>query len=114
PKHHRHVQLDSFVVMPNHLHGIIILTDETGEKHHELSEIIRGFKTFSSRRINQMRRLRGVSVWQRDYYDRILRCEESLPNIRQYIENNPQKWVEDEENQQNYLSNRSPDNKYNC
>ena len=61
--HYRHVVLDEFVVMPNHTHEIIVLTDMVGAglkpapttRRHALPEIVRGFKTFSSRRINEIR-----------------------------------------------------------
>lgn len=53
-----------------------------------LLEIIRGFKTASATRINQLRRTTGVSVWQRNYYERIIRNDIKLQNIRKYIINN--------------------------
>jgi hypothetical protein len=62
----------------------------------KLPEILRGFKTFSARRINQMRRNSGVPVWQRNYYEHIIRNEESLEHIRQYIINNPLGWELDQ------------------
>jgi putative transposase len=67
-QHHSNIIIDESILMPNHLHGIIILellTDFT----KSISEIIRGFKTFSAKAINQERGLRGVPVWQRSYYD---------------------------------------------
>ena len=66
------------------------------EKIHPLSEIVRGLKTSSARRINQMRYLTGISVWQRGYYEHIIRNEESLFAIREYIINNPLLWGKDE------------------
>lgn len=57
---------------------------------------MRGFKTFSARRINQMRRNLGVPVWQRNYYEHIIRNEESLQYIRQYTINNPLSWELDQ------------------
>ena len=64
-KHHHYLQLDELIIMPNHLHGIIVLTNDFGrQKRHGLPEIIRGFKTFSARQINKLRHLKGVSVWQ--------------------------------------------------
>lgn len=128
PKYHRHLELDEFVIMPNHLHGIIVLinhnsvqnsvgaglADISGKKQttsqqnppspmlqqqnqlKNLPEILRGFKTFSARRINQMRRTFGVPVWQRNYYEHIIRNEESLQYIRQYTINNPLSWELDQ------------------
>ena len=65
---------------------------------HGLPEIIRAFKTFSARRINALRKSPGLSVWQRNYYEHIIRNEESLNRIRQYILDNPLRWAMDREN----------------
>ncbi|MGL4503022.1 MAG: transposase [Planktothrix sp.] len=86
------IQLDSFVIMPNHIHGIIMLNDYS----HNLSEIIRGLKTFSARRINQLRSLSGIAVWQRGYYEHIIRNDTILTKIQEYILNNPYNWQTDE------------------
>jgi REP element-mobilizing transposase RayT len=101
-QHYSHVELDSFVVMPNHIHGIVRLTDgaaidERGKTRHGLPEIIRAFKAFSSRQINALRH-RTEPVWQRNYYEHIIRNEESLNQIREYIETNPLRWHIDREN----------------
>ena len=128
PDHYPGVECDAFVVMPNHVHGIIVLADDGGvgeydvgaglkpaltefrptttpraglkpaPTQHGLSEIIRAFKTFSARRINDMRHIPGVSVWQRNYYEHILRNENELSCIREYIANNPLQWEMDREN----------------
>ena len=103
---HYHFELDEFIVMPNHIHGIIVLSDvgvglrptPTGPG---LSEIIRGFKSFSARRINQRRKLLGKPVWQRNFYDHIIRAEEDLNAIREYIRFNPEKWERDRNNPRN-------------
>jgi len=100
--HYPHVHLESFVVMPNHVHGIIALTDRTNSqaesiKRHPLSEIVRAFKTFSSRQINELRN-KKEPVWQRNYYEHVIRNEESLNQICEYIETNPQRWQFDREN----------------
>ena len=68
------------------------------EKQYGLPEIIRGFKTFSSRRINVLRNNPGCSIWQRNYYERVIRNEQELTNAREYIVNNPLKWELDKEN----------------
>jgi putative transposase len=97
PQHHPNIIMDESIVMPNHLHGIIILESSTdGTKL--ISEIIRGFKTFSAKAINKERGLRGVPVWQRNYYDRIIRNELELDRVRQYITNNPYNWDTDKNN----------------
>lgn len=105
PNHYADVELDSFIVMPNHVHGIVVLRDMVGAgfkpaptKRHGLPEIIRGFKTFSSRYINGMRNTPGTKLWQRNYYEHIIRNETELNQIREYIVNNPLQWELDREN----------------
>jgi hypothetical protein len=61
-----------------------------------LPEIVRQLKTFSARRINQRRGVQGLSVWQRNYYEHIIRDEKDLTRIREYIANNPVNWLSDE------------------
>lgn len=142
PNHVPNVQLDAFVIMPNHVHGIIIITDPVNApeavgagsepapaqpqpaptqphpalaqpvpdqsiesisgviaaKRYGLPEIIRQFKTFSALRINKQRGTPGLPIWQRNYYEHIIRNEESLNRIRQYIADNPLRWALDQEN----------------
>jgi putative transposase len=97
-KHHQNVELDESVIMPNHLHGIIALHTTPSESSTPISEIIRGFKTFSARQINKIRDCRGVPVWQRNYYERIIRTEQELNNVKNYIINNPTHWDTDTNN----------------
>lgn len=106
PDHYFHVRSDQFVVMPNHIHGIIILNRDhvvgidvgaglkpaPTAKIHALPEIIRGFKTFSARRINELRGRPGTGLWQRNYYEHIIRDDDELNRIRQYIIDNPAQW----------------------
>ena len=101
PDHYPHVSLDAFVVMPDHIHGIIVLADTnragfepapTGGVRHGLPEIVRAFKTFSARRINARRDTLGAPVWQRGYYERSIRNERELNLTRKYITNNPRHW----------------------
>ena len=110
-QHYPNVQLDAFVIMPNHVHGLVFLEDvgagfkpaPTG-KHHPLPEIIRAFKTFSARHINKLRHSAGKPVWQRNYYEHVIRRDESLAKIREYIEYNPLRWALDRENPANYVN----------
>jgi len=67
-------------------------------KRHALSEILRGFKTFSSRRINEMRGSPGIPLWQRNYYEHIIRNQKSMDKIRRYISDNPARWAVDRDN----------------
>ena len=109
PRHYPHVKMDAMVVMPNHVHGIVVLLDAVGAglkpapttrqgKRHALPEIVRGFKTFASRRVNQLRGTPGIPIWQRNYYEHVVRDDEDLDRIRTYIANNPARWDEDEDN----------------
>jgi putative transposase len=107
PRHYPHVQTDAFVVMPNHVHGIIVLTRTnvraglrpapTGSDValHGLPEIVRALKSFSARRINELQRTPGAWIWQRGYYERVVRNEEELNRIRRYIADNPARWSDD-------------------
>jgi putative transposase len=97
-QHHANIIVDEFIVMPDHLHGIIMIVESSIDHPQPISEIIRGFKTFSARAINKTRGLRGIPVWQRNYYDRIIRDELEIDRVRQYIINNPQKWDTDKSN----------------
>ena len=69
-----------------------------------LSEVVRAFKTFSARRINELGGTRGVAVWQRGYYEHIVRGEKGLSEIRRYIADNPRNWEMDRENLRNSAS----------
>ena len=93
----------------NQLHGIIIPTWSDGrggsrtaptENRKPIGRLIGAFKTVSTKRLNAIRNTPGVSVWQRNYYEHIIRSEESLARIRQYIIDNPARWEEDYENPQ--------------
>jgi putative transposase len=64
--------------------------------HNGIPEMIRGFKTFSARRINEKRRMQGCPVWQRNYYEHIVRNNQALQTIQAYIHNNPQSWTTDQ------------------
>ena len=100
--------------MPDHVHGIIVI-DPYGvnagagsepaptftvstifaRNYHGLPEIIRQFKTYSARRINEIRKTQGAPVWQRNYYEHLIRNESALKGIRRYIRENPKKWYYD-------------------
>ncbi len=94
------MKLDQFVVMPNHLHGIIILSEETRYRDGEnkpgptLGNIINAFKQTATPLI---RRADAASfAWQRGFHDRIIRHDRMLDYIRRYIETNPARWMNDE------------------
>ena len=91
------VELDAFEVMPNHVHGVLLLN--AGGRDHvfaSLGHVMRAFKAASTRLIRKA----GSEefAWQRDYYDHIVRNEAELGRIREYIEAHPARWDEDPEN----------------
>jgi putative transposase len=128
-----------FVVMPNHVHGVVFLDAETSGARHQtalvnhdsehgkrrldrsngvphasplriasapivspssgsLGMIVASFKSLTARCINRARNTPGAAVWQRNYYERIVRDEDELVRIREYIRDNPRLWAEDPEN----------------
>lgn len=100
PNHYKNCVIDYYVIMPNHFHGILSIKDhkikntggiDTKNTQHGLSEIIRGFKSFSSRRINQLITKENKFHWQNSFYDRVIRDEVELYLIRKYIIENPLK-----------------------
>ncbi|MBD2070383.1 transposase [Leptolyngbya sp. FACHB-671] len=103
-----YVHLDAWIVMPNHLHGILVLTGdprrgvsrnaptEDATKRKSLGRLIGAFKTVFTKRINLIQSTSGSLVWQRNYYEHIVRNEKSLHDIRQYIHHNPISWQQDQ------------------
>jgi len=110
PEHFKNVKLDEFIVMPNHIHGIIIINNPVGtghalssnenRKNNDLSVVIGSFKSAVTRQINRTNRM--PFQWQRSFHDHIIRTTHSLKNIREYIINNPETWAADENNIINY------------
>ncbi|MDH3503539.1 MAG: transposase [Nitrospirota bacterium] len=108
----KQVELDEFVVMPNHLHGILVINVGAGKTSrrdvstksrltaHSLGAIIGQFKSVCTKRI------RGAGfpqfAWQARFYEHIIRDESSLGNICQYIVDNPAKWELDDDNPKNF------------
>jgi REP element-mobilizing transposase RayT len=104
--------LDAFVVMPNHLHGVILLAERAEKTSPRLTysgqfgrpvagalpAILGAFKSVTSRRINEVRGVQGLSLWQRGYYEHVVRDEKELLRIRDYIASNPARWSQDENN----------------
>jgi REP element-mobilizing transposase RayT len=113
------VTLDEFVVMPNHFHAIVVINDESsdytavgahgraprwsaerpnGRAPRSLGSLIAGFKSSVTIRVNQLRGTPNTPVWQRNYYDHIIRDEAELHRIRRYIRDNPRTWATDPDN----------------
>ena len=104
------IELDEFVLMPNHIHGILSINRRgdrpvaqnhvPGPKPKSLSSFIAGFKSNVTKQINSIRNRPGIPVWQRNYYEHLVRNEDDLFQTREYIINNPMKWELDKDNPQ--------------
>lgn len=97
PQHYPGVRTDAFVIMPNHVHGLVQLTETAGHTR-TLGRVIGSFKSAVSGRVNSIRATPGAPVWQRGYFERVLRNENELLRARRYIVDNPLKWHLDQEN----------------
>jgi putative transposase len=102
------MELDAFVIMPNHVHGIVAFVGAglalPGDKGAAssaptLGDVVRAFKSLSAIRVNCLLRRSG-SLWQRNYYEHVIRNERELDRIREYIATNPLRWALDRENPQ--------------
>jgi len=116
PEIRREISLGEWVIMPNHVHAIVMINDHyddvgatgrsplpcrakpCGPKPHSLASFIAGFKSGTAKRINEMRKTTGCPVWQRNYWEHVIRNQKSCDKIRQYIIENPLYWCQDEEN----------------
>jgi REP element-mobilizing transposase RayT len=115
----KEMELGEWVVMPNHFHGILVITNprrniaccrgvarnaptsrmsEISPKPGSIPATVRAFKSAVSKRISELQGVPGTSVWQRNYYEHFIRNDESLNHIRQYIFDNPAQWATDSEN----------------
>jgi len=111
PRHFTNCKLDDFVVMPNHIHGIIEIIENLNNKdgginvgnadlrslqHTKmfLPKIIHGFKSSLSREINKLQ----YFEWQKSFHDHVIRGEKDYNAIKYYIQQNPAKWAEDRNN----------------
>ena len=111
------IELDEFVVMPNHVHGIIFImggNDVMGvgaihesliylptrkkRRNMLLPKVVGYFKMNTAKHSNQILKRSGQPFWQRNYYEHVIRHEEELRRIREYIQNNPKKWELDRDN----------------
>lgn len=114
PEHFPNVELGAYVVMPNHVHGIIVIRSDASASERRgtiyrapteqyqkpvigsIPTIIRTYKAAVTRRIG--RECNATGIWQRNYYERIIRNHEEWDRIHRYIESNPSRWAEDQEN----------------
>src|SRR6185295_7946363 len=103
------VVLDEFVVMPNHFHALLaiegsrrgVLNTPSGQSRspsQTIGAVLRGFKAATTKKINEYRGQFGEALWQRNYYEHVVRNDDELRRIREYIVNNPMQWALDREN----------------
>lgn len=133
PNNNFGIEIDEFCVMPNHIHGILII-NRRGVIHHALMEndgldqgamngtekgamneglinlkgaincartlgqIVRCFKSRCAYEINKINKTMGLKIWQRNYFERIIRNEKEYLKIKEYIKNNPKIWKRDRNN----------------
>ena len=120
PRHFEGVALDTMVVMPNHMHGIIVIggaVEMVGAKHlrsdanasplrsspqlprgtqsASLGAMVQNFKSVTTRKINAARGSPRARFWQRNYWEHVVRDEVDLARIRDYISSNPARWEAD-------------------
>jgi putative transposase len=119
PDHFENVELGDYVIMPNHIHGVIILRevhrrDEVtsslrdvprteiqqpmNKRSPTLGQVIAFYKYRSTKLINEVRDAPDKRFWQRNYYEHIIRNEKDHTRIREYIEENVSRWMGDNEN----------------
>ena len=110
PNHHAGLELDAFVIMPNHIHAILALVgrvcdppcpmrqnthNQPSQRSPKSSVPSRRFRPDESIRLDDVV---GVPVWQRNYFERVIRSDRELLDTREYIQGNPVRWDSDEEN----------------
>ena len=102
PEHFSNVALDEYIIMPDHFHGIVIINEfdinGRGEiisplQKPTLGKIVAYFKYQSTKLINELQGTPAAKVWQRNYFDRVIRDEKELQNICDYIANNVLAWA---------------------
>lgn len=124
PDHFRYVGVDEFVIMPNHVHGIIWIGvvamalprpnrlgrgspsplrqgRPRGADPGSLGAVIGSFKSYAAARINRLKGTPGAPFWQRNYYERVIRDDAELERAREYIFDNPRRWAVDKHNPEN-------------
>jgi REP element-mobilizing transposase RayT len=125
PKRFRNIELGAFVIMPNHMHGIIVIMAGRGTAENlqsldgestrraptqeqfqkpvkgSIPTIVRSYKSAVSYRINLIRDTQDIPVWQRNYYEHVIRDDKDLQKKTDYINANPLLWYQDEENPSN-------------
>jgi len=110
----KEIELNTFVIMPNHIHGIIGIKERvqtsgapmpakisalpSGTEAGTIGAIMAQYKSIVTKRVNKVRGMPAAKVWHRNYFEHVIRDEEELQRIRSYIENNPRNWGRDKFN----------------
>jgi REP element-mobilizing transposase RayT len=105
------IEIMEYIIMPNHMHGIILINEHSNVGAHcnvppqteqfgkstknTIPTIVKFYKSTVTRQINLLRQTPGAPVWQRNYYEHIIRNEKSYDQIAEYIHTNPLKWEDD-------------------
>ena len=123
PKQVLDIDLDEYVIMPNHFHAILVIdksvdsanvydgldvNEAKDRRKMLLPKVVGRFKMLAAKAINQSREIEG-SFWQRNYHENVIRSEEDLQRVREYIVNNPKQW-EIDENHPDHKSNHRKGN----
>ena len=122
PSHFENVKLDKFIIMPNHIHGIVMIYSDVGVQNFEPLQKQNRFQKIIPESIGSIIRTYKSAVthwckengyehfkWQRNYYEHIIRNEDDLKQIREYIIHNPLKWELDSENPKNIKQKKDKD-----
>ena len=86
------VSVDKYVIMPDHIH-LLLRIEGTGNPSPTLGNVIGWYKYQTTKRINQTDATQGLQVFQRSYYDHVIRNQQDYDSVWEYIENNPRKWA---------------------
>ena len=98
-EHYKTVNIIKYVIMPNHIHMIVLLQSDglcEDKADKSLQSVIGQFKSFVTKRFNEIRKSKHETLWQRSFYDRVIRDEQEYLEVWRYIDKNPIKWDLDE------------------
>ncbi|TMB71109.1 MAG: transposase [Chloroflexi bacterium] len=101
PERFATVRPDEFVVMPNHVHGVLLLNEEEASAKIPLGQEVSAFKSLTAIQCNRMLGRAHRPFWQRNYFERVVRNDDEFKRVRQYIRDNTAKWAEDKNNPAN-------------
>ncbi|MFH1010352.1 MAG: transposase [bacterium] len=105
----KEVGIGDFVIMPNHLHGIVLISendrahgraalpdvyrrDSRGREAHSVSSFVAGFKSYTTKLVNELRKTPGARLWQPNYFEHVIRNDAQLSRACEYVQTNPLRW----------------------